>query len=535
MGMMRATSERWGHKCLRLATALLIGSSALASAQEAAPPSVAQGSTQTEIAIHGDQPGPTYDRHIFTQFAEHLGTGIYGGLWVGEKSKIPNTRGFRNDVVAALRGLGVPAIRWPGGCFADEYHWREGVGARAKRPIKINTHWGGVTEPNTVGTHEFMDLVGQVGAEAYISGNVGNGTPQEMAEWVEYMTSPAGTLADERAKNGHKAPWAVPFFGIGNELWGCGGNMRAEYAADVTRRYATFIKAPAGTKVTKIASGANSGDYAWTETMMREAGKQVDALSLHYYTVAAPWEHKLSSTAFGEEQWAHVLAETLRMDELLTKHGAAMDKYDPQKKVWLAVDEWGTWYAPDPGTNPGFLRQQNSLRDAMVAAVNLNIFAKHADRVKMTAIAQMVDVLQAMILTDGAKMVLTPTYHVFAMYKPYMDGIVLPIEVKSPWYNKDQWTMPAVSASAVRGKDGLVHVALANLDPNKPTTVTTTLAGVTASGVTGQVLTAPTMTAINTFDAPNAVTPVAFTGARIDGGRLLVTLPPKSVVMLTLR
>ena len=517
-----------------LACALLLSSAGIATAQTAAPTTSAPAPATT-LTVHADTPGPTYDRHIFTQFAEHLGNGVYGGLWVGPNSKIPNVRGFRTDVVTALRGIAVPAVRWPGGCFADEYHWREGVGPRGKRPVKINTNWGGVTEPNAVGTHEFMDLVEQIGAQAYISGNVGNGTPQEMAEWVEYMTSPAGTLADERAKNGHKAPWAVPFFGIGNELWGCGGNMRAPYAADVTRRYATFIKAPAGTKVTKIASGANSADYAWTETMMREAGDQVDALSMHYYTVAAPWEHKLSSTVFGEDEWAHVLAETLRMDEMLTKHSAAMDKYDPQKKVWLAVDEWGTWYAPDPGTNPGFLRQQNTLRDAMVTAVNLNIFAKHADRVKMTAIAQMVNVLQAMILTDGAKMVLTPTYHVFAMYKPYMDGTVLPIDIASPWYNKNQWTMPAVSASAVRGKDGIVRIALANLDPNKATSVSATLPGVTAQGVTGQVLTASTMTAHNSFETPNVVAPTAFGGARLSGGTLAVTLPPMSLVMLELQ
>jgi alpha-N-arabinofuranosidase len=506
------------------------------SAQDAATSPSATAKPAT-VTIHGDQPGPTYDRRIFTQFAEHLGEGIYGGLYVGNDRKIPNTRGFRNDVIGALRNLGVPVIRWPGGCFADEYHWREGVGPRNKRPIKINTNWGGVTEPNSVGTHEFMELVEQVGAEPYISGNVGNGTPQEMAEWVEYVTSPAGTLADERARNGHKAPWKLPYFGIGNELWGCGGNMRPEYAADVTKRYATFIKAPAGTKVLKIASGANGDDYNWTEVMMREAGEQLDGLSLHYYTVpgGGGWPPKASATDFDETGWADTLAKTWKMEELITRHSAVMDKYDPKKRVFLAVDEWGTWYAQDPGTHPGFLRQQNSLRDALVAAINLNIFAKHADRVKMTAIAQMVNVLQAMILTDGSKMVLTPTYHVFHMYKPYMDGTVLPIELKSPWYNKDQYVMPAVSASAVRDKAGVVHVALANADPNRAITVQAALAGLNASGATGQILTAPAINAINTFDQPNAVAPAAFTGAQVAGGQLSVTLPAKSVVMLTLQ
>jgi alpha-N-arabinofuranosidase len=516
----------------RTAIALMLSAAPLAAtAQTVASPAAGTAT----IAVRGDQPGPTYDRRIFTQFAEHLGNGIYGGLWVGTDSKIPNVRGFRKDVIAALKELGVPVIRWPGGCFADEYHWREGIGPRARRPVKINTHWGGVTEPNSVGTHEFMDLVEQIGAEPYVAGNVGNGSPEEMAEWVEYMTSPAGSLADERARNGHKAPWNVPYFGVGNELWGCGGNMRPEYAADLTRRYATFIKVPAGSKIVKIAAGANVDDYRWTETMMREAIGQIDAVSLHYYTVPGGWPPRHSSTDFDEAGWAETLAGAVHMDELVTRHSAIMDKYDPQKRIWLAVDEWGTWYAGDPGSHPGFLRQQNTLRDALVASIHLNIFAKHADRVKMSAIAQMVNVLQAMILTDGARMVRTPTYYVFQMYKPYRDATVLPVEVKAPWYNKDQWTMPAVSASAVRDKAGVVHVGLANLDPNRANTVTVSLAGVTAGSVAGTILTAPAMNARNDFATPDTVVPVAFNGAQVANGTLTVTLPAKSVVMLDLR
>ena len=527
-------------RLLAIASALaMIANAPLpAAAQAGAPvaaPAAASPDDRVTATIRADQAGPTYDRRIFTQFAEHLGNGIYGGLWVGNDRSIPNTRGFRNDVVAALKDLGVPVIRWPGGCFADEYHWREGIGPKNKRPVKINTHWGGVTEPNTVGTHEFMDVTEQIGAEPYVAGNVGNGTPQEMAEWVEYMTSPAGTLAEERAKNGHKAPWKVPYFGVGNELWGCGGNMRAEYAADVTRRYSTFIKAPKDTRILKIAAGANVDDYHWTEVMMREARGQVDALSLHYYTTPGGWPPKASAIEFDEAAWAETLAGAWKMDELITKHTAIMDKYDPDKKIFLAVDEWGTWYGQDPGTHPGFLRQQNSLRDALVAAIHLNIFAKHADRVRMTAIAQMVNVLQAMILTDGPKMVLTPTYHVFKMYKPYMDGKVLPIELTSPWYNKNQWTMPAVSASAVRDTAGVVHVALANADPDQRMTVSATLTGLTATSATGQVLTAPAINALNSFDAPNTVVPAAFNGAQVSGGTLTVTLPAKSVVMLELK
>jgi len=513
---------------------LTLGLAATAAIMLPAALHAQQPAPSATLTVRADTPGARIDRRIFSQFAEHLGTGIYEGIWVGPNSKIPNTRGYRNDVIAALKALKVPVLRWPGGCFADEYHWREGIGPRKDRPVKINTHWGGVTEDNAFGTHEFMDFAELIGAEAYVSGNVGNGTPQEMAEWVEYMTAPAGTLADLRAKNGRKAPWKLPFFGLGNELWGCGGTMRPEYAADLTRRYSTFVKVPEGTKTLKIASGANSVDYNWTEVMMRDASKMFDGIGVHYYTVPGPWSKKGPAVGFDEEEYARTLSKTLLMDELIRKHSAVMDKYDPKKRVNLAVDEWGTWFDPDPGTNPGFLRQQNSMRDAIVAAMNINIFTRYADRVRMTNIAQMVNVLQAMILTDGAKMVLTPTYHVFRMYLPFQDATAIPVELTSPWYNKDQWVMPSVSASAARGTDGLVRVALTNVDPNRPVSVSTTLTGVTASTVEGEVLTG-TIGAHNTFDQPDAVRPAAFTGASVAGGTLNVTLPPASVVVLTLR
>lgn len=521
-------------KALRhAATALLLSATALAAPHAA---TAQTGGKPTTATIQADKPGPIYDRLIFTQFAEHLGNGIYGGLWVGNDKSIPNTNGFRNDVIAALRNLNVPAIRWPGGCFADEYHWRDGIGPKNKRPVKVNTHWGGVTEPNSVGTHEFMELVRQIGAEPYIAGNVGNGTAREMAEWVEYMTAPAGSLAEERARNGRKEPWKVPYFGVGNELWGCGGNMRAEFAADETRRFATFVKAPAGTKILKIAAGANVDDYNWTDAMMRVAGNFIDGLSLHYYVhPAGGWPPRAPAVDFDETGWADALAGAWRMEELIAKHSAIMDKYDPQKRVFLAVDEWGAWYAQDPGTHPGFLRQQNTLRDALIASIHLDIFARHADRVRMTAIAQMVNVLQAMILTEGRKMVLTPTYHVFEMYKPWQDATVLPIAIDAPWYGKDRFTMPAVSGSAVRGKDGKVHVGLSNLDPNVANRVTVKLEGLSVGTVSGRVLTAPAINAHNSFDAPETVKPAPFTGARIDGGTLTVALPPKSVVVLDLQ
>lgn len=496
---------------------------------------LAQQSLSAELTVRADQTGPKVNRQLFGQFAEHLGAGIYGGIWVGEDSKIPNTHGYRNDVLQALRNLSVPVIRWPGGCFADEYNWREGVGPRPKRPVKINTHWGGVTEPNSFGTHEFLNFAELVGAEAYISANVGSAPPREVAEWVEYVTSPAGSLANERAANGRKEPWKLPYLGLGNELWGCGGNMRAEYAADVTRRYSTFVKVPAGVRMMKAASGPSDEDYHWMEVMMRDAGRSFNAIGLHYYTITNNWQKKGSATAFEEAEYAKTIQATLRMDGIIAKHAAIMDKYDPNKRVWLAVDEWGTWYDVEPGTNPGFLFQQNTMRDALVAALNFNIFVKHADRVKLANIAQMINVLQAMILTKEDKMVLTPTYHAFEMYKVFQDGTAVPIELRTPWYNKEASTVPVVSASAVRDKDGRLHIALVNVDPNHTVSVAAKLSGVSIASAKGRVLTGPAVNSHNTFEQPDAVKPVSFSGATVEGGGLKVALPARSVVMLDLQ
>lgn len=526
---MQWISNTLRHPRSWLLTAVLIALTVSGSGAQAADVQV-RGTLQVE------KPGAQVSRHLFGQFAEHLGTGVYGGLWVGPESSIPNTRGYRNDVLAALKAIAVPNIRWPGGCFADEYHWRDGIGAPGQRPISVNTHWGGVEESNRFGTHEFMDFTELLGTDAYVAGNVGNAAPDEIAQWVEYMT--AGTrssLAEQRRANGRQAPWKVPFFGVGNELWGCGGNMRVEYAADVYRRYQTFVKAPSDQKILKIAPGPNNDDYHWTEVMMREAGTLMDGLSLHYYTVPGGWPPRASSTDFDEAAWIETLSRTLVMDELITKHSAIMDRYDPAKKVALVVDEWGTWYAGLPGANPGFLHQQNSLRDALVAALNIDIFSAHADRVRMANIAQMINVLQAMILTDGDRMVLTPTYHVFAMYKPFQDATHLPLQLQTPDYRHGDAHVPAVHGSAVKAKDGHVYVALTNLDANSPATVSVAVDGVSVRGVEGQLLTAPTITAHNTFAAPRTVQPTAFTGARIQGNTLQVALPARAIVMLKLR
>ena len=524
-------NSRWrlSRLLIALAATALATATLGATAQDGA-------AIRVELTVRADQPKWTIDRHIYGQFAEHLGHGIYDGVWVGEESTIPNTRGLRNDVVAALKNLKVPVVRWPGGCFADEYHWRAGIGPRDARPVSVNTNWGNVTDRNAFGTHEFMDLVEQLGTEAYISVNVGSGTPQEARDWVEYMTSDSdSSLANLRRKNGRDKPWKVSFLGVGNEPWGCGGNMRPEYYADEYRRYQGFLHTANG-NVARYASGASGDDYRWTDVLMREAGTLMEGISLHYYTVPSDtWAHKGAATGFDEAAWAITLKRTQRMEELLQKHSAVMDKYDAGKKVALAVDEWGTWYDVAPGTNPGFLFQQNTLRDAIVAGLNLNIFHAHADRVKMANIAQMVNVLQAMILTDGSKMVLTPTYHVFEMYKVHQDATYLPVEVASPPYVFGDVSMPAVSATASRDTTGKVHLSLVNVDPHRPAQLVVHIPGLSAARVDGRVLTAAAMDAHNSFDQPDVVKPARFTGAKLERNDLTLILPVQSVVVLELR
>jgi alpha-L-arabinofuranosidase len=488
----------------------------------------------TRLVIHADQGQDTINRNIYGHFSEHLGRCVYEGYWVGEDSPIPNVRGIRRDVVEALKRIKTPVLRWPGGCFADEYHWKDGIGPRAKRPSMINTHWGGVTENNHFGTHEFMDLCEQIGCDAYICGNVGSGSVQEMMEWVEYLTSDAKSpMADLRRQNGREKPWTVRYFGVGNESWGCGGNMTPEYYADQFRRYNTFVKNYADHPIYRIACGASDFNYRWTEVLMDQVGRRMDGLSLHYYTLpTGNWGRKGSATEFGEDLYHGTLRRALEMENLLTKHGAIMDRQDPQKRIGMIVDEWGVWTDAEPGTNPGFLYQQNSLRDALVAGVTLNLFNRHADRVKMANIAQTINVLQAMILTDKEKMLLTPTYHVFEMYAVHQDATLLPIEVQSADYAFGPDKIPAVNVSASKDKAGKIHLTLCNLNPNAVAEVTCEVQGAKAGRISGRVLTAATIQAHNTFENPDAVKPAGFTDFKAREGGFAVNLPAKSVVAL---
>jgi alpha-N-arabinofuranosidase len=518
----------------------LAGALALAAAL-AAPAAAAD---RAVVSVDPGRPGAKIDRNIFGQFAEHLGHGIYEGLWVGPDSAIPNTRGIRNDVVEALKALKVPNVRWPGGCFADEYHWRHGIGP--ERAVTLNPNWGGVIEPNTFGTHELLDFVEQIGSEAFISVNLGSGTPQEAAEWLEYLTTAQPTtLAKRRAGNGHPAPYKIAFLGIGNESWDCGGNMTPEHYLNQLKAYSRFVRnfnpeqQQGPGRMLKIAVGPGGDGPRWTEwtevVMKAWQGRSwswdMDGLSLHHYTVVR-WPPAHKSTGFGEAEYGQILKATLEMDRIIATHSAIMDRYDPEKKIALFVDEWGAWYAPLPGSNPGFLVQQNSLRDAVLASLNLNIFARHAERVRGANIAQMINVLQAMIRTDGDKMVLTPSYHVFRMYVPFQDATMVPIAFEALSYADGDVTLPRLDAIAARDTAGKLWLAATNLDPHRPLDLEVSLAGAQATAATGETLTAPAVDSVNTFEAPATVAPRPV-AARVEGGKLSLSLPPKSVTVVS--
>jgi alpha-N-arabinofuranosidase len=525
---------RWTVPFLR--AALLLASLA-GNAFAATPSSIA-------LLIQTDQPGARIDRNLFGQFAEHLGSGIYDGIWVGKNARIPNVRGIRSDVVAALRLLRVPNVRWPGGCFADEYHWRDGVGPASMRKATVNSNWGGTAEPNSFGTDEFMDFVGQIGSSAYVSLNVGTGTPKEAADWMAYMTADAATSAGrERAANGHPAPYKVRFVGIGNESWGCGGSMSPDYYVSQLKIFSRFARnlnpEQSGEQaMRRIAVGAEGGKTDYVEAVMRAWKERpwswdMEGLSLHSYT-SAGWPPKHPSTDFDAAEYSILLADTLHMDALLSKHAAIMDGYDPAKKIALAVDEWGTWLAPLPGTNPGHLVQQNSLRDAILAALNLNIFARHADRVRMANIAQMINVLQATIMTRREKMVLTPTYHVFRLYVPFQDATFLPVRVDSGLYSSGSVSLPRIDAIAARDGHGQVWLAAVNLDPQESILLHVATTDGEARSATGEVLTATRVDSVNTFESPATVSPAAVSVDAAAHG-LELTLPSKSVAVVLIK
>jgi alpha-N-arabinofuranosidase len=495
-------------------------------------------SAQTVITLKTDSAKQRINKNIYGHFAEHLGHCIYDGFYVGDSNTtIPNREGVRSDVIAALHKMKIPVLRWPGGCFADTYHWKDGVGPKDKRPAIVNKWWGGVTEDNSFGTHDFLNMCELLGAEPYISGNVGSGTVQELADWVQYVNfNGKSPMSDMRKQNGREKSWKVRLWGIGNEAWGCGGNMKPEYYANEYRKYATFMSDWENTGgIMRIASGASDADYNWTETLMKNIPNGIlGGLAMHHYSVIN-WNKKGSATDFSESQYFATMREAWKMEELVTKHCSIMDKYDPQKKIALVVDEWGGWYDVEPGTNPGFLYQQNTMRDAMIAGVSLNIFNNHSERVRMANLAQTINVLQAVILTNKEKILLTPTYHVMEMYNVHQDAMLLPITIKTKDYSFRGEKLPSVSASASKDSSGLVHISLTNINPIEEQAISIKVQGKKFSEVSGRILTSSKINDHNTFEEPDKVKPEIFNGASLKGNELNLKLPPFSVVVLELK
>lgn len=481
---------------------------------------------------------------IYGHFSEHLGRCIYEGLYVGENSDIPNVNGMRKDVVEALKGIKIPVLRWPGGCFADEYHWKDGIGPKETRKKMVNTNWGGVTEDNSFGTHEFFELCSQLGCKTYVNGNVGSGSVQEMSEWVEYMTfGGQSPMSDLRKQNGQEKPWKLDYFCVGNENWGCGGNMTPEQYAQEYRRYQTFVRNyDKNAPIFKICGGADAMDLNWTDVVLEECFKSptpaaahgnMDGMSVHYYVGVEKGENKGSATEFDEDTYFATMKRAVGMEDLISRHGAIMDQYDPDKKIGMMVDEWGCWHDVEPGTNPGFLYQQNTMRDAVVAALTLNIFNKHCDRVKMACIAQVVNVLQSVVLTEGEKVVLTPTWHVFNMYKEHQGAELIYSSLgEKNTISNDKVSVPQIFESASINKDGVVTITATNLSLDKAEDIEVVFMEKKPTDVKISLLTQK-MNAYNTFEEPDNVKQQEVTDYVVTERGVKVTIPACSVMTIT--
>ncbi len=489
------------------------------------------------MAINPGERKSIINKEIYGHFSEHLGRCIYEGIYVGENSSIPNTDGIRNDVIEALKQIKIPVLRWPGGCFADEYHWRDGIGEKSKRGKMINTHWGGVVEDNSFGTHEFMRLCELIECEPYINGNVGSGTVQEMSEWVEYLTSDCmSERTEERKRNGREKPWRLKYFAVGNENWGCGGDMRPEYYADEYRRYACYCRNYGENKLYKVACGPSGDDYNWTEKLMSGLkGRYANAISLHYYTGPCdPGKDMRSATKFDDYTFYTTLFNASKMQELISRHIEIMNRYDPEHRVDLIVDEWGTWYNVEEGTNPGFLYQQSTMRDALVAAVTLNIFNQNSDRVKMANIAQTVNVLQAVILTEGEKMIKTPTYHIFDMYKKHQQSTLVHSFIEETRISEFDRSLSAVTHSVSADENGGLFLTISNCSLTEEYEIDAVITDGIKRGVKAQILTGD-MKAHNTFDSPENVLIKAYDGVKSTASGITVKLPKCSVISIELK
>ena len=475
------------------------------------------------VVIRTDSEIGTVRPEFHGHFIEHLGSCVYGGLWVGKDSHIPNLNGYRKQAVECLQELGVPVLRWPGGCFADDYHWRDGIGPAAKRPKRVNIHWGEYVEDNSFGTHEFIGLCRLLNAEPYFAGNVGSSTPHELRDWIEYCNYPSGsTLSDERAANGSAEPFRVRYWGVGNESWGCGGNMRPEEYARLYRDFAVYCRNFGGTDLFLVASGPSGNDSHWSRGLMDGLGwDRPQGVSMHYYSGGAD-----RSTTFTADHMNEQFISYLKVEEAIVQQRAVLDSYQKGKEIGLILDEWGVWddIPEEDERRYGKLWQQSTMRSAIAAGLGLNIFNRQADKLHMCNIAQMVNVLQSLLLTDGPEgehCVRTTTYHAFSLFKPHRTKTAVRVE-------SGDSSPSGLSVSASKSDKELV-VTLVNPRHDVDLQVECTLKGVNPNPGTAQILHDAEWNACNTFDHPDRIAPKPLT-LRVDGSQVHLDLPRLSLV-----
>ncbi len=507
-------------------------------------PAAASSATQ-RVSILADTEIGLIRPEFHGQFAEHLGSCVYGGLWVGKNSRIPNTNGYRKQAVDYLKELGVPVLRWPGGCYADDYHWRDGIGPVEGRPKRVNIWWGGYVEDGSFGTHEFIGLCRLLGSEPYLAGNVGSGTPEELEHWIEYCNQPSGsTLAEERAKNGSPEPFQVKYWGIGNENWGCGGNMRPEVYADHFRRFANYVKEYGGTRPFMIASGPNGNSVTWTRGFMDGLqGGRPNAIGMHYYEGGGFVD---VATSFTVEHMNAQLAQYALVEEAIVQQRGILDGYGRGRRINLMVDEWGVWdkIPEEDEKRYGKLWMQSTMRSAVAAGLGLNVFNRQADKLYMCNIAQIVNVLQSMLLTDGPEgehCVRTTTYYAFSLFKPHRGKTSVRTETPDatplPPFQRGAAVGPSpLSVSASKDKDsGQLVVTLVNPRADADWHIDGTIRGVTAKSATAQILHDPDLNAYNSFDQPDRLVPRSHPVRVEGGGRLIMDLPRLSVATVTIQ
>ena len=466
-------------------------------------------------------------RDIYGVFSEHIGGVIYDGIYVGEDSPVPNVHGFRREIIDRLRAADIPMIRWPGGCFAEIYDWRDGIGPKKDRPVRINwwTEWDGRYEPNQVGTDEFLDFCALCGAEPYIAANITSTTPLHIRDWIDYCNSPAGTttMAKLREQNGHREPYNVKLWGVGNETWGGGGNMTPESYAMEYRRYSEIMN-NASKGLSLIASGANAGDIGWTRGMLetlQNSDKIMAGMSFHYYCGAAG-----DPLAFTDAEWYRLLAQAGKMQDLIDRHWATVVSYGMEAKAKLCIDEWGCWHPGGSGPSKGYnlFEQQSTVRDAAVTAHTLNIFNNNSAKIRLCTVAQLVNNLHCLFLSGGEHCICTPTYHVFDMYKYHQEAEAVRTIAECDALPEG---LPGISVSA-SVKDGILTVTAANLSAVEDREISLVPFGAAlADHAEITTLGDGDIRAYNTFDEPARVAPVTVQKDRFDG---TVTVPRGGIV-----